>query len=124
MMIDINKVLSEKIELILGKNDEILKLDKDIISFLGYFNFIVKNKKIIKKNSELALILKYKFGIEFAEYVKKSRPLMIGKSNIFFIENRDELSINELFNSLNQILNLSLENKAYNIDWNDLIKGM
>ena len=57
-----NKVLSEKIELILGKNDEILKLDKDFISFLGYFNFIVKNKKIIKKNSELALILKYKFG--------------------------------------------------------------
>ena len=43
-MIDINKVLSEKIELILGKNDEILKLDKDFISFLGYFNFIVKNK--------------------------------------------------------------------------------
>lgn len=121
-MVDINKVLDEKIELILEKNGENKKIDKAFINFLGYFNFIIKNKKIIKRNSEVALILKYKFGIEFAEYVKKSRPLMIGRSNIFFIENKEELLMNELFNSLNQILNLALENKEYNVDWSDLIK--
>lgn len=92
----------------------------DNLLLIGVLSNLINNKKIFKKNNELAEFLEIKFEIKFAEYCKKSRPLMIGKTIKYLIDSETNSSenINTLYRVLNDLLKGSLED----LTWTDIIR--
>lgn len=92
----------------------------DSLLLIGVLSNLINNKKIFKKNNELAKFLEIKFEIKFAEYCKKSRPLMIGKTIKYLIDSETNSSenINTLYRVLNDLLKGSLED----LTWTDIIR--
>lgn len=95
---------------------------EDIIFFIGAFLLLIDNKLIFKKNKDLAEFLEKKFEIKFAEYCKKSRPLMLGKIVKYFIEEKTDPAEN--INELYRILKLLEQGKLNEITWSDIIKNI
>ena len=93
------------------KTERKIKKLEDFIFFLGTFQNYFSNKKLIKKNSDIAYILEKEFNIKFAEYVKKSRPLILGKSIKYFFDNINDLEINDLLNTMYKLLSYQIEGK-------------
>ena len=63
----------------LKTNIKIKELE-DFIFFLGIFQNFFSNKKLLKKNSEVAELLEKIFEIKFTKSDKKSRPFI--KQNV------------------------------------------
>ncbi|WP_349764314.1 hypothetical protein [Fusobacterium sp. SYSU M8D902] len=95
---------------------------EDIIFFIGAFSLLIDNKLIFKKNKDLAEFLEKKFEVKFAEYCKKSRPLMIGKTIKHFIEEKTDPAEN--INELYRTLILFKEGKLNETTWSDIIKNI
>lgn len=95
---------------------------EDIIFFLGTLSVLINNKTLFKRNTELVNFLESKFEIKFAEYCKKSRPLMVGKTIKYLLEEENDSSEN--INELYRILNLLENGKINELTWNDLIKSI
>lgn len=98
----------------------LIKELEDQALFLGILSTLISNKKIFRKNSELATFLENRFDIKFAEYCKKSRPLMLGKTIKYFLENENDFSEN--INTIYRILNVLLNNSKNELSWTDIIK--
>lgn len=111
----LNKILS----ISLNSNYSLKEIEEEVL-FLGVLVALISNKKVFKKNAELALFLENRFDIKFAEYCKKSRPLMIGKTVKYFLENENDFSEN--INSIYRILDTLLYNSKDELTWNDIIK--
>ena len=100
------------------KTERKIKKLEDFIFFLGTFQNYFSNKKLIKKNSDIAYILEKEFNIKFAEYVKKSRPLILGKSIKYFFDN-----INDLLNTMYKLLSYQIEGKKIDSEtWDSFYK--
>lgn len=105
------------------KTERKIKKLEDFIFFLGTFQNYFSNKKLIKKNSDIAYILEKEFNIKFAEYVKKSRPLILGKSIKYFFDNINDLEINDLLNTMYKLLSYQIEGKKIDSEtWDSFIK--
>ena len=105
------------------KTERKIKKLEDFIFFLGTFQNYFSNKKLIKKNSDIAYILEKEFNIKFAEYVKKSRPLILGKSIKYFFDNINDLEINDLLNTMYKLLSYQIEGKKIDSEtWDSFYK--
>lgn len=105
------------------KTERKIKKLEDFIFFLGTFQNYFSNKRLIKKNSDIAYILEKEFNIKFAEYVKKSRPLILGKSIKYFFDNINDLEINDLLNTMYKLLSYQIEGKKIDSEtWDSFYK--
>lgn len=105
------------------KTERKIKKLEDFIFFLGTFQNYFSNKKLIRKNSDIAYILEKEFNIKFAEYVKKSRPLILGKSIKYFFDNINDLEINDLLNTMYKLLSYQIEGKKIDSEtWDSFYK--
>ena len=105
------------------KTERKIKKLEDFIFFLGTFQNYFSNKKLIKKNSDIAYILEKEFNIKFAEYVKKSRHLILGKSIKYFFDNINDLEINDLLNTMYKLLSYQIEGKKIDSEtWDSFYK--
>ena len=102
------------------KNNKEIENIEQVILFLGVFSIVLNDKKIFKKNKDLAFLLENKFGIELAEYAKKSRTIMIGKAEKVLLENY--FDIGENLNTVYYLLKRFLEGEKLEISWEDIIK--
>ena len=105
------------------KTERKIKKLEDFIFFLGTFQNYFSNKKLIKKNSDIAYILEKEFNIKFAEYVQKSRPWILGKSIKYFFDNINDLEINDLLNTMYKLLSYQIEGKKIDSEtWDSFYK--
>ena len=105
------------------KTERKIKKLEDFIFFLGTFQNYFSNKKLIKKNSDIAYILEKEFNIKFAEYVKKSLPLILGKPIKYFFDNINDLEINDLLNTMYKLLSYQIEGKKIDSEtWDSFYK--
>ena len=107
----------------LKTNIEIKELE-DFIFFLGIFQNFFSNKKLLKKNSEVAELLEKIFEIKFTKSDKKSRPLLLGKSIKYFYSNIEELYINNLLNKMYRILYLQSEEREEEETWDSFLEKL
>ena len=107
----------------LKTNIEIKELE-DFIFFLGIFQNFFSNKKLLKKNSEVAELLEKIFEIKFTKSDKKSRPLLLGKSIKYFYSNIEELYINNLLNKMYRILYLQSEEIEEEETWDSFLEKL
>lgn len=100
----------------LNKN---ILLDK--LLFLSILIDFISDKEIFKRNKQVADFLDVKLDIKFPEYVKKSRPLLIGKT----INHYMKLELTSYDNELNIIykaISNVLNNKDCEKTWEDVIR--
>ena len=107
----------------LKTNIEIKELE-DFIFFLGIFQNFFSNKKLLKKNSEVAELLEKIFEIKFTKSDRKSRPLLLGKSIKYFYSNIEELYINNLLNKMYRILYLQSEEREEEETWDSFLEKL
>lgn len=113
--------VSEKLNL---KTNVKIKELEDFIFFLGIFQNFFSNKKLLKKNSEVAELLEKIFEIKFTKSDKKSRPLLLGKSIKYFYLNIEELYINNLLNKMYRILYLQSEEREEEETWESFLEEL
>lgn len=117
MLIDINY-----------KNDLYGVQNKNNAKYYNYLNMclcqIILDKKIIKRNKDLVEFLELNYKFKYANYIKKSRMMILGKTiqMVSQIDSMEEVKI--LLNKTYSILNL-IKSDEYNInqykDWQDTI---
>lgn len=110
--------LNEGIKLNETKNND------KLVIFLGALLEILSSKNVFRKNSEVAEFLLVNFSLEFAEYCKRSRPLMLGKTAKFFCTETNNYDLNECLNALYSFIEKVISNKSDDITWTDVIKTM
>lgn len=92
--------------------------------FLGILIQIISSKQLFRKNVNVADFLEKNYGISYANYVKKSRPLLIGKTVKYFIDNDEQQDIKENLNLLYSFILRILEGKQDEVTWSDVIKNI
>lgn len=127
--------MKRELENLLSKVDELFsKLDESgsmkpssyeyMIVFQGVLVQLISSKKLFKRNLDVAEFLNKKFGIVFADYVKKSRPLMIGRTVKYFLSEDDYGDIKEYLNQIYAFIIAVLNGKENELTWSDVIKSM
>lgn len=99
----------------------------DIFDLLGLYGYIMFCKDLFKKNEELNLFIKDIFGLEFPQYIVKSRTLMAARVNkyIYYMKQNElkDLLINtkKYFNEngINDLENNKIKEKRKNKNEND-----
>ena len=107
----------------LKTNIKIKELE-DFIFFLGIFQNFFSNKKLLKKNSEVAELLEKIFEIKFTKSDKKSRPLLLGKSIKYSYANIEEIYISNLLNKMYRILYLQSEERKEEETWDSFLEKL
>ena len=107
----------------LKTNIKIKELE-DFIFFLGIFQNFFSNKKLLKKNSEVAELLEKIFEIKFTKSDKKSRPLLLGKAIKYFYANIEEIYISNLLNKMYRILYLQSEERKEEETWDSFLEKL
>ena len=107
----------------LKTNIKIKELE-DFIFFLGIFQNFFSNKKLLKKNSEVAELLEKIFEIKFTKSDKKARPLLLGKSIKYFYANIEEIYISNLLNKMYRILYLQSEERKEEETWDSFLEKL
>lgn len=77
-------------ELIIYRNElKNTKIPK--YKLIGIMTEIILSKEIFKKNSEISLFLKENFGIDYKNYITKSRTMIVAKTSriIHNLENNE-----------------------------------
>ena len=95
---------------------------KEILKNVFDKNF--SNKKLLKKNSEVAELLEKIFEIKFTKSDKKSRPLLLGKSIKYFYANIEEIYISNLLNKMYRILYLQSEERKEEETWDSFLEKL
>ena len=79
---------------------------------------------LLALNIEVVEFLDKKFGITFADYVKKSRPLMIGKTVTYFLQNDEYVDVKDSLNRLYGFIVAVINGKQNDLTWSDVIKSI
>lgn len=127
MIKEFDNLMEKNNELLLQLDDEnntIKNGGEYTAVFLGVIVELISSKKLFKKNSDVADFLNKKFGIVFAEYCKKSRPLMIGKTVKHFLAKDEHGDIKEYLNELYAFIVNVINGKQNQLTWSDVIKSI
>jgi len=95
-----------------------------MVVFIGILAELLSSKKLFKRNGDVANFLEKKFGILFADYIKKSRPLMIGRTIKFFLADDEYINIKEHLNELYGFIISVIDGKQDDLTWSDVIKSI
>ncbi|MCW2279440.1 hypothetical protein [Heliophilum fasciatum] len=117
---DLNKLIVN----VYGKKDENKNATFYWVMFIGVVNSIMISKKIFRKNSELATFLYNNFDIDFPEYIKKSRTQMIGRTNRFLLEHKNDYDILNNINTIYRFINEANSGEMDKSKWSDIIKSI
>ncbi|PRR85937.1 hypothetical protein [Clostridium luticellarii] len=98
------------------------KNNNKLVIFIGVLLQVVASKKLFKRNKDVAEFLNINFNLEFAEYCKKSRPIMLGKTAKYFLEKTDDYDLNESLNIIYSFIVESLSNTVDDVNWSNIIK--
>lgn len=92
--------------------------------FLGVLVQVLNSKTLFKRNNEVAEFLGKRFDIEFADYCKKSRPLMVGRTVKYFLHDDTDGDIKEYLNELYSFIIKAIEGKQNDLTWSEVIKSI
>lgn len=117
MLVDIN-----------SKNNLYNVQNKNNAKYYNYLNMclcqIILDKRIIKRNKDLIEFLELNYKFKYANYIKKSRMMILGKTIQFVSEIKSMEEIKILLNKTYFILNLIQKDELstdLNKDWQDTI---
>lgn len=94
---------------------------------IGITTELILNTSIFTKNEDLVPFLKKIYGLSYKEYIIKTRTMILARTarDIYRMDDKKyELIRKNLFNFVNEYLELSIQNKEFKATNNDFSKWM
>ncbi|EPY7704342.1 MULTISPECIES: hypothetical protein [Bacillus cereus group] len=94
---------------------------------IGITTELILNTSIFTKNEDIVPFLKKIYGLSYKEYIIKTRTMILARTarDIYKMDDKKyEIIRKNLFNFVNEYLELSIQNKEFKATNNDFSKWM